>query len=178
MIYEIEYCKINNIYKLLDSMGYFKSDNYDIKFTFENTFKFGIKIKRPDYTHREMVVKYPSKNTNKEFYDMLYEYLKTEFEFDLVLYAFNNNIPVIGSYTLFSILHEFGHAIEYINRINNGGDYLDRQEMMELSKYWEVSKIEDKKERFYAYRKIDKEEIADKNAIMIMKKYNIKLQSV
>ena len=50
--------------------------------------------------------------------------------------------------------------------------------MVELSKYWEVSRIQDLNERFIAYRKIDKEFIADGIAIQLMNDYKKELKLI
>lgn len=171
MNYVIEESLMKKVFLLLNTEGYFNSNAYIINVLFEETDKFSIKIKRPEHNKREFIIKYPHENIDRDFYKKLESYLKFEFNFDLWLYAYKNDLSTIGAYTLFSILHEFGHIIGYLDRINNGGDFINRDEMIELSKYWEVSKIKNLHERFSAYRKIDNEYIADNNALKIMKKY-------
>lgn len=178
MKYEIRENLLKDFLTVLSFDKYFKAEGYDIKISFEETTKFSTKIKRPSNDKREIIIKYPQYNKDKEFYNMLEDYLVDEYSFDLFLYAYQNNLSLIEVYTIFSICHEFGHVIEYINRINNGGDYLNRDEMIELSKYWEVSKIENLKERFYEYRKIDKELLADTKAISLMKQYKKEFQII
>ena len=85
---------------------------------------------------------------------------------------------LLDTCVLFSILHEFGHIVDYITRLNNGGDLVNRAELDELSKYWEVSKIPNIKARFTAYRNIDNEAHADEYAMMFMERYKIELQKI
>ena len=178
MEYKIKRKLVSEIFHLLNKNSYFKSNDYIVNVSFEETNKFSTKIKRPSDKKRELIIKYPTQNNDREFYDKLEKYLKDEYTFDLFIYSFKNDMDMIETCTIFSILHEFGHVIEYIDRLNNGGDYLNRDEMIELSRYWEVSKIQNLDERFYYYRKIDKEAIADRNAIDIMKKFSNELKTI
>ena len=178
MEYIIEESLLRKIFTLLNSNNYFNSDNYEINILFEETNKFSTKIKRPDNKRRDIIIKYPKHNVDRDFYTKLESYLRMEREFDLWVYSHKANIEMITTYTLFSILHEFGHGIDYINRINNGGDYVNRDEMIELNKYWEVSKITDLNDRFIAYRKIDNEFAADNIAIRLMKDYKRELKLI
>ena len=106
------------------------------------------------------------------------EYLFNQYDFELKEWSDKAGIPLLDTCILFSILHEFGHIIDYINRLNNGGDLVDRAEMNELSKYWEVSKIEDRDLRFTRYRQIDNEANADELAMMIMERHMLELASI
>ena len=167
-----------DILSLLSDKGYFECPDYDISINFEEVGKFSCKIKRPTYSKREFIIKYPEQNKNKPFYNMLMDYLFEQYDFELDNWSKENDIPLLETCVLFSILHEFGHIIDYINRINNGGDLVNRAEMDELSKYWEVSKITDLKTRFTKYRQIDNEMYADELAMMIMERHHIELASL
>ena len=169
---------LNQILVLLTDKGYLKCDDYDISISFEEVGKFSCKIKRPSYSKREFIIKYPEKNKNREFNNMLMDYLFEQYDFELKDWSNKTGISLLETCILFSILHEFGHIIDYINRLNNGGDLVNRAEMNELSKYWEVSKIEDLKTRFTKYRQIDNEANADEMAMMIMERHMLELASL
>ena len=169
---------LTDILSLLSDKGYLSCPDYDISINFEEVGKFSCKIKRPTYSKREFIIKYPEQNKNKPFYNMLMDYLFEQYDFELDNWSKENDIPLLETCVLFSILHEFGHIIDYINRINNGGDLVNRAEMDELSKYWEVSKITDLKTRFTKYRQIDNEMHADELAMMIMERHHIELASL
>ena len=169
---------LTDILSLLSDKGYFECPDYDISINFEEVEKFSCKIKRPTYSKREFIIKYPEQNKNKPFYNMLMDYLFEQYDFELDNWSKENDMPLLETCVLFSILHEFGHIIDYINRINNGGDLVNRAEMDELSKYWEVSKITDLKTRFTKYRQIDNEMHADELAMMIMERHHIELASL
>lgn len=167
-----------NILSLLSNKGYLECPDYDISINFEEVGKFSCKIKRPTYSKREFIIKYPEQNKNKPFYNMLMDYLFEQYDFELDNWSKENDIPLLETCVLFSILHEFGHVINYIDRMNQGGDLAHRTEMNELSKYWEISKITDLKTRFYAYRRIDNEMYADEIAMMIMERHRHELQAL
>ena len=169
---------LNQILVLLTDKGYLKCPDYDISILFEEVGKFSCKIKRPTYSKREFIIKYPEKNKDRAFNNMLMEYLFNKYDFELKEWSDETGIPLLDTCILFSILHEFGHIIDYINRLNNGGDLVDRAEMNELSKYWEVSKIEDINLRFTRYRQIDNEANADELAMMIMERHMLELASI
>ena len=169
---------LTDILSLLSDKGYLECPDYDISINFEEVWKFSCKIKRPTYSKREFIIKYSEQNKNKPFYNMLMDYLFEQYDFELDNWSKENDIPLLETCVLFSILHEFGHIIDYINRINNGGDLVNRAEMDELSKYWEVSKITDLKTRFTKYRQIDNEMHADELAMMIMERHHIELASL
>ena len=167
-----------DILSLLSDKGYLECPDYDISINFEEVGKFSCKIKRPTYSKREFIIKYPEQNKNKPFYNMLMDYLFEQYDFELDNWSKENDIPLLETCVLFSILHEFGHVINYIDRMNQGGDLAHRTEMNELSKYWEISKITDLKTRFYAYRRIDNEMYADEIAMMIMERHRHELQAL
>ena len=169
---------LTNILSLLSDKGYLNCPDYDISINFEEVGKFSCKIKRPTYSKREFIIKYPEQNKDKQFYNMLMDYLFEQYDFELDNWSKENDIPLLETCVLFSILHEFGHVINYIDRMNQGGDLAHRTEMNELSKYWEISKITDLKTRFYAYRRIDNEMYADEIAIMIMERHRYELQAL
>ena len=169
---------LTDILTLLTDKGYFECPDYDISISFEEVGKFSCKIKRPSYSKRIFIIKYSEQNKNKPFYNMLADYLFEQYDFELDDWSKENNVPLLETCVLFSILHEFGHIIDYINRLNNGGDLVNRAEMNELSKYWEVSKITDLKTRFTKYRQIDNEMHADELAMMIMERHHIELASL
>lgn len=169
---------LTDILTLLTDKGYFECPDYDISISFEEVGKFSCKIKRPSYSKRIFIIKYSEQNKNKPFYNMLADYLFEQYDFELDDWSKENNVPLLETCVLFSILHEFGHIIDYINRLNNGGDLINRAEMNELSKYWEVSKITDLKTRFTKYRQIDNEMHADELAMMIMERHHIELASL
>lgn len=169
---------LTNILSLLSDKGYLNCPDYDISINFEEVGKFSCKIKRPTYSKREFIIKYPEQNKDKPFYDMLMEYLFVQYDFELDNWSKENAVPLLETCVLFSILHEFGHVINYIDRMNQGGDLAHRTEMNELSKYWEISKITDLKTRFYAYRRIDNEMYADEMAMMIMERHSYELQAL
>ena len=169
---------LTDILILLTDKGYFECPDYDISISFEEVGKFSCKIKRPSYSKRVFTIKYSEQNKNKPFYNMLMDYLFEQYDFELDNWSKENNVPLLETCVLFSILHEFGHIIDYINRLNNGGDLVNRAEMDELSKYWEVSKITDLKTRFTKYRQIDNEMHADELAMMIMERHHIELASL
>jgi hypothetical protein len=178
MNFIIEESLMRKLFMLLNSNGHFNSNDYEINILFQEANKFSTKFKRNEQNKRDLVIKYPKHNKDREFYTKLESYLRLEREFDLWVYSYKQQLQLIETYTLFSILHEFGHVIEYIDRINHGGDYLNRDEMIELSRYWEVSKIQDLNERFIAYRKIDKEFVADGIAIQLMNEYKKELKLI
>jgi hypothetical protein len=169
---------LSDILSLLSDKGYISCPDYDISINFEEVGKFSCKIKRPTYSKREFIIKYPEQNKDKPFYDMLMEYLFVQYDFELDDWSKENDIPLLETCVLFSILHEFGHIINYINRLNQGGDLAHRTEMDELSKYWEVSKITDLKTRFTKYRQIDNEMHADEIAMMLMERHHIELAAL
>lgn len=169
---------LTDILSLLSNKGYLECPDYDISINFEEVGKFSCKIKRPTYSKREFIIKYPEKNKDKPFYDMLMEYLFIQYDFELSDWSEENNVPLLETCVLFSILHEFGHVINYIDRMNQGGDLAHRTEMNELSKYWEVSKITDLKTRFTKYRQIDNEMYADEIAMMLMERHHIELAAL
>ena len=169
---------LTDILTLLTDKGYFECPDYDISISFEEVGKFSCKIKRPSYSKRIFIIKYSEQNKNKPFYNMLADYLFEQYDFELDDWSKENNVPLLETCVLFSILHEFGHIIDYINKLNNGGDLVNRAEMNELSKYWEVSKITDLKTRFTKYRQIDNEMHADELAMMIMERHHIELASL
>lgn len=169
---------LTNILSLLSDKGYLNCPDYDISINFEEVGKFSCKIKRPTYSKREFIIKYPEQNKDKPFYNMLMDYLFEQYDFELDNWSKENDIPLLETCVLFSILHEFGHVINYIDRMNRGGDLAHRTEMNELSKYWEISKITDLKTRFYAYRRIDNEMYADEIAMMIMERHSYELQAL
>ena len=169
---------LTDILSLLSNKGYLDCPSYDISVNFEEVGKFSCKIKRPTYSKREFIIKYPKQNKDKPFYEMLIEYLFVQYDFELSDWSEKNNVPLLETCVLFSILHEFGHVINYIDRMNQGGDLAHRTEMNELSKYWEISKITDLKTRFYAYRRIDNEMYADEIAMMIMERHRHELQAL
>ena len=175
-MYIIESKLLNQILALISNENYLICDGYDISIIFQEVGKFSCKIKRPTYSKRQIIIKYSRNNTEKEFYNMLMDYLFTQYNFELSNWSKETNTPLLDTCVLFSILHEFGHLIDYINRLNNGGDFTNRVEMDELSKYWEVSKISDIKDRFTAYRQIDNEKNADELAMMLMKRYKDELK--
>lgn len=169
---------LTDILSLLSDKGYFECPDYDISINFEKVGKFSCKIKRPSYSKREFIIKYPEMNKDKPFYDMLMEYLFVQYDFKLDEWSKKNDVPLLETCILFSILHEFGHIINYIDRLNQGGDLAHRTEMNELSKYWEISKITDLKTRFTKYRQIDNEMYADELAMMIMERHHIELATL
>ena len=169
---------LTDILSLLSDKGYLNCPDYDISINFEEVGKFSCKIKRPTYSKREFIIKYPEQNKDKPFYDMLMEYLFIQYDFELSDWSEENNVPLLETCVLFSILHEFGHVINYIDRMNQGGDLAHRTEMNELSKYWEVSKITDLKTRFTKYRQIDNEMYADEIAMMLMERHHIELAAL
>ena len=169
---------LTDILTLLNDKGYLKCPDYDISINFEKIGKFSCKIKRPTYSKREFIIKYPEQNKEKPFYDMLMEYLFEQYDFELSDWSNKNDVPLLETCVLFSILHEFGHIINYIDRLNQGGDLAHRTEMNELSKYWEVSKITDLKTRFTKYRQIDNEMYADEIAMMLMERHHIELAAL
>ena len=169
---------LTDILSLLSDKGYLNCPDYDISVNFEEVGKFSCKIKRPTYSKREFIIKYPEQNKDKPFYDMLMEYLFEQYDFELSDWSEKNNVPLLETCVLFSILHEFGHVINYIDRMNQGGDLAHRTEMNELSKYWEVSKITDLKTRFTKYRQIDNEMYADEIAMMLMERHHIELAAL
>lgn len=176
--YNIDITLLSKILTLITDKGYLRCDDYDISITFEKTPKFGCKIKRPNYSKRVIIIKYQEKNKNKEFYTMLAEYLFDQYDFELKAWADELDTTYLTACVVFSILHEFGHVIDYITRLNNGGDLVDRAEMGELSKYWEVSKIPELKQRFAAYRRISNEANADEMAMMIMERHKLELKAL
>ena len=177
MNYNLELKVLNQILILLSNKGYLDCPDYELSITFEEVGKFSCKIKRPNYSKREFIIKYPKIITDKNFYDMLRDYLIEQYDFNLKEYT-TEEMSLLDTCVLFSILHEFGHIADYITRLNNGGDLVNRAELDELSKYWEVSKIPNIKARFTAYRNIDNEAHADEYAMMFMERYKIELQKI
>ncbi len=169
---------LNQILILITDKGYLKCDDYTISVAFEEVGKFSCKIKRPEHSKRDFVIKYPEMNKSREFDIMLSEYLFNQYDFEIDNWSKDNDVSLLEAHVIFNILHEFGHVIDYINRLNNGGDLVNRAEMNELSKYWEVSKIEDREKRFYAYRRIDNEAHADEIAMMIMERHKHELRAL
>ena len=171
-MYELNEDIVRRVYIILNSNNYFNiSSGYNIDIQFQLADKYSNKIKRPTDKDRILILKYPKINRVKGFYMMLDNYLKLEYDFDLGDYSRKNKIDILKTYVLFSLLHEYGHMIEYIKRLNLQGDYTQTEELIIMNSYYNVSKIEDINIRFNHYRRIESEANADKMAMELMKKF-------
>ena len=93
---------LNQILVLLTDKGYLKCPDYDISILFEEVGKFSCKIKRPTYSKREFIIKYPEKNKDRAFNNMLMEYLFNQYDFELKEWSDETGIPLLDTCILFS----------------------------------------------------------------------------
>lgn len=99
----------------------------------------------------------------------LYWFFLEEYKFDILKYANDIEVSFEEVMVVFSLLHELGHMKQCLRDINKYGDFVSA--IVEIKERNEVNDLENDIERFLAYRRMNTETYADKNAIMMMKKY-------
>lgn len=104
-----------------------------------------------------------------DFGTKLYWFFLEEYKFDMLKYANDIEVSFEEVMVVFSLLHELGHMKQCLRDINKYGDFISA--IVETKERNEVNDLENDIERFLAYRKMTTETYADKNAIMMMKKY-------
>lgn len=104
-----------------------------------------------------------------DFGTKLYWFFLEEYKFDMLKYANDIEVSFEEVMVVFSLLHELGHMKQCLRDINKYGDFISA--IVEIKERNEVNDLENDIERFLAYRKMTTETYADKNAIMMMKKY-------